>query len=281
MKLSTFCRIPARRIAKTGICTLSVLLGTGLFVSAQTVTDRFAPLPAGAVRLTNFLENDIRNSIEHWNKGELPYREFVEFFRSQAAPQFALGEMWGKAVRSGCMFYRYTQDPELKSILKATVEDLLSVQNPNGSISCTPEEQQPGGENGDLWERKYVMLGLDEYYRWVEQNPAVLEALKKHADCLIAQIGHAPKTEIVDLGWSATNIGHEACHIESSTLQEPFMRLYNWTGEQRYLDFASYIVESGGTKHFDLIQQACDNTLPYKMSGHYPKAYEMMSYALG
>lgn len=121
------------------------------------------------------------------------------------------------------------------------------------------------------------MLGLDEYYRWVEQNPAVLEALKKHADCLIAQIGHAPKTEIVDLGWSATNIGHEACHIESSTLLEPFMRLYNWTGEQRYLDFASYIVESGGTKHFDLIQQACDNTLPYKMSGHYPKAYEMMS----
>ena len=160
------------------------------------------------------------------------------------------------------MFYRYTQGPELKSILKATVEDLLSVQNPNGSIACTPEEQQPGGENGDLWERKYVMLGLDEYYRWVEQNPAVLEALKKHADCLIAQIGHAPKTEIVDLGWSATNIGHEACHIESSTLLEPFMRLYNWTGEQRYLDFASYIVESGGTKHFDLIQQACDNTLP-------------------
>lgn len=152
--------------------------GNGTFRIGANRYDRFAPLPAGAVRLTNFLENDIRNSIEHWNKGELPYREFVEFFRSQAAPQFALGEMWGKAVRSGCMFYRYTQGPELKSILKATVEDLLSVQNPNGSISCTPEEQQPGGENGDLWERKYVMLGLDEYYRWVEQNPAVLEALK-------------------------------------------------------------------------------------------------------
>lgn len=45
MKLSTFCRIPARRIAKTGICTLSVLLGNGPFVSAQTVTERFAPLP--------------------------------------------------------------------------------------------------------------------------------------------------------------------------------------------------------------------------------------------
>ena len=182
---------------------------------------RFAPLPAGAVRLTNFLENDIRNSIEHWNKGELPYREFVEFFRSQAAPQFALGEMWAKRCARAACFTDTPRTRNSKSILKATVEDLLSVQNPNGSISCTPEEQQPGGENGDLWERKYVMLGLDEYYRWVEQNPAVLEALKKHADCLIAQIGHAPKTEIVDLGWSATNIGHEACHIESSTLLEP------------------------------------------------------------
>ena len=121
------------------------------------------------------------------------------------------------------------------------------------------------------------MLGLEEYYQWVNPDSTVLNALKKHADCIIDQVGHAPKKEIVDLGWSATNIGYEPCHIESSTLLEPFMRLYNWTGEQRYLDFARYIVESGGTKHFDLIQQAYDNTDPYLMSGHYPKAYEMMS----
>ena len=112
MKLSTFCRIPARRIAKTGICTLSVLLGTGLFVSAQTVTDRFAPLPAGAVRLTNFLENDIRNSIEHWNKGELPYREFVEFFRSQAAPNSPSAKCGAKrCARAAC----FTDTPRTRN----------------------------------------------------------------------------------------------------------------------------------------------------------------------
>lgn len=244
--------------------------------SVQT-TDKEIPLPPNSIQLTGHLEGYIQNSIANWNKGRLPYNEFVNFFRTHAAPQFALGEMWGKAVRSGSMFYRYTKDPELKTILDNTVQDLLSTQNENGSISCTPVDQQPGSENGDLWERKYVMLGLEEYYQWVNPDSAVLNALKKHADCIIDQVGHAPKKEIVDLGWSATNIGYEPCHIESSTLLEPFMRLYNWTGEQRYLDFARYIVESGGTKHFDLIQQAYDNTDPYLMSGHYPKAYEMMS----
>lgn len=262
-------------------CCLLPIAGLMLSCGGDTTTvqtmDKEIPLPPHSIQLTGHLEGYIQNSIANWNKGRLPYHEFVNFFRTQAAPQFALGEMWGKAVRSGCMFYRYTQDPELKEILDNTVQDLLSTQNENGSISCTPVDQQPGGVNGDLWERKYVMLGLEEYYQWVNQDSTVLEALKKHADCIIDQIGHAPKTEIVDLGWSATNIGYEPCHIESSTLLEPFMRLYNWTGEQRYLDFARYIVESGGTKHFDLIQQAYDNTDPYLMSGHYPKAYEMMS----
>lgn len=262
-------------------CCLLPIAGLMLSCGGDTTTvqtmDKEIPLPPNSIQLTGHLEGYIQNSIANWNKGRLPYHEFVNFFRTQAAPQFALGEMWGKAVRSGCMFYRYTADPELKTILDNTVQDLLSTQNENGSISCTPVDQQPGGVNGDLWERKYVMLGLEEYYQWVNQDSTVLEALKKHADCIIDQIGHAPKTEIVDLGWSATNIGYEPCHIESSTLLEPFMRLYNWTGEQRYLDFARYIVESGGTKHFDLIQQAYDNTDPYLMSGHYPKAYEMMS----
>jgi DUF1680 family protein len=185
--------------------------------------------------------------------------------------------MWGKAVRSGCMFYRYTQDAELKRILDETVKDMLTAQRPNGSISCTAEKDQPGSENGDLWERKYVMLGMEEYYDWVNPDPAVLESLIRQADCIIAQVGKAPKKEIVDLGWSATNIGHEPCHIESGTLLEPFMRLYNRTGRQRFLDFATYIVESGGTKHYNLFEKALDNVEPHRMAGHYPKAYEMMS----
>ena len=91
----------------------------------KRVDDVFTPLPAGSVELTNYLENDIRNSIQHWQKEAVPYPRLVEFFRS-GHPKFALGEMWGKAVRSGSMFYRYRADEELRQILAATVADLLS-----------------------------------------------------------------------------------------------------------------------------------------------------------
>ena len=75
---------------------------------------------------------------------------------------------------------------------------------------------------------------------------------------------------ITSLGWSPN-------HIESSTLLEPFMRLYNRTGEKRYLDFARYIVSTGGSEGYDIFRQAYDNVPPHEMGGPYPKAYEMMS----
>lgn len=259
-----------RQIVKNGICTVSLLLAGNAGLLAKPVADQFTPLPAGSVQLTNFLENDIQNSIVHWNKGVVPYAKFVNFFRN-GRHQFALGEMWGKGVRSGCMFYRYTHDPELKKILQATVEDLLTTQRENGSFSCVTVDKQPDGPGGDLWERKYVLLGLDEYYQQVEADPAVLKAMKDQADCIIAQIGEAPKVSITELGWSPN-------HIESCTLLEPFMRLYKLTNQPCYLDFAKYIVEvSGGSKGYNIFQQASDNVEPHKMGGPYPKAYEMMS----
>ena len=254
----------ARRILFAGVSLLCVVPAF-----SQTVHDAIRPLPAGAVRLDGFFENDIRNSIDHWNKGVVPYAAMVDFFRNGRS-QFALGEMWGKAVRSGCMFYRYTADPELKEILSQTVKDLLSTVRPNGSISCVPPEKQPDGPGGDLWERKYVLLGLDRYYDLVEADPAVLRAMTDQADCIIEQVGEPPKVPITSLGWSPN-------HIESSTLLEPFMRLYNRTGEKRYLDFARYIVSTGGSEGYDIFRQAYDNVPPHEMGGPYPKAYEMMS----
>jgi DUF1680 family protein len=233
-------------------------------------TDQFTPLEANSIHFTGYFEDYIQNSISHWNKGVVPYAGFVEKFRS-GREFFAQGEMWGKAMRSGCMFYRYTQDPELKKILQASVNDLLSTTRENGSISCSPVSQQPDGPGGDLWERKYVLLGLNEYYMQVEKDPRVLKAMIDEAGCLIDQIGPQPKVPITDQGWSPN-------HIESSTVLEPIMRLYNLTKDQKYLDFARYIVEvGGGAKGYQIIEDAFKNIVPEKIGGVYPKAYEMMS----
>jgi DUF1680 family protein len=235
-----------------------------------TVEDQFTPLPAGAVRLDGCLEGYIDNSTAHWNNGVVPYAGFVQMFRT-GRHKFAQGEMWGKAVRSGAMFYRYRHDPELKAILKKTVADLLSTRRANGSISCSEIARQPDSSGGDLWERKYVLLGLDEYYEQVERDPQVLQAMIDLADCTLQQIGPPPKIRIVDQGWSPN-------HIESSTILEPMMRLYKLTGYQRYLDFSRYIVEDeGGAKGYKIIEDAFNNKDPEQIGGPYPKAYEMLS----
>ena len=234
------------------------------------VSDQFTPLAANSICFNGYLEDYIQNSIVNWNKGVVPYSAFVEKFRTGRS-FFAQGEMWGKAVRSGCMFYRYTRDPELKKILKTTVADLLTTKRSNGTISCSDVSKQPDGPGGDLWERKYVLLGLDEYYIQVEKDPKVLQAMIDQADGIITQIGPAPKIRIVDQGWSPN-------HIESSTVLEPIIRLYKLTGYKRYLDFARYIVEiEGGAKGFNVIEEAFNNKAPEQIGGVYPKAYEMMS----
>jgi DUF1680 family protein len=249
---------------------LIIFILTAASCNDPQVKDQFVPLPANAIHFQGYLENDIQRSLENWIKGVVPYDSLVEVFRSGRA-FFAQGEMWGKAVRSGCMFYRYTQDPDLKKILDATVSDLLTTVRENGSISCSEIDQQPDGPGGDPWERKYVLLGLHGYYTHVRQDPAVLQAMLDQADCIVAQIGPPPKTRIVDLGWSPN-------HIESSTLLEPMMRLYNMTGKRAYLDFARYIVEEeGGALGHNIIEDAFQNEDPVNIGGDYPKAYEMMS----
>ena len=269
-KQKGFRDIPNTTGGSIKVIVLMTCLNLLSYVTFAQVKDAFIPLPENAIHLNGFLENDIQNSIAHWNKGVVPYAGFVKTFRN-GRTFFAQGEMWGKAVRSGSMLYRYTQDPELKKMLKATVTDLLTTKRANGSISASEIAKQPDGPGGDLWERKYVLLGLDGYYMQVSKDPEVLKAMVDQADALIAQIGPAPKVRIIDQGWSPN-------HLESSTVLEPIMRLYKLTGYKRYLDFAKYIVEvEGGAKGFDVIKLAFENTDPYKIGGSYPKAYEMMS----
>lgn len=60
-----------------GLVFLS-LLSCSKQKNREVIEDVFYPLPAGAVKLDGFFEDYIQNSIEHWNKGDLPYDQFVD-----------------------------------------------------------------------------------------------------------------------------------------------------------------------------------------------------------
>ncbi len=182
-------------------------------------------------------------------------------------------EYWGKMMRGGALTYAYTQNPELYAVLEQTVREMLTVQDTDGRFSTYSKEKEFG--SWDLWGRKYILLGM-QYFIEICYDDAlkaeITSAMCRHADYIISRIGRAEegKRPITQAGfdpWQGLN---------SSSILEPFVRLYNLTGDKRYLDFAIYIVENGGIENGDIFELAYEGRLyPYQ----YPvvKAYEMMS----
>ena len=181
------------------------------------------------------------------------------------------GEYWGKMMRGGCITYQYTKDAELFDVLKEATLAMLKTQDELGRYSTYSIE---GEFNGwDMWARKYVILGFLHFHEINTDdklNEQIVESVKKHVDYIISKIGNTEgKTKITDTSWIWGA-------INSSSILEPVVRLYNLTNEQRYLDFATYIVDEGGSRDGNIFELAYENKLlPYQ----YPvvKAYEMMS----
>lgn len=181
------------------------------------------------------------------------------------------GEYWGKMMRGASLTYRATKNEKLYAILVDTVKDMLTTQDEYGRFATYTVEKE--FHAWDMWSRKYVMLGMI-YFLDICKSKAlskkIITALKKHANYIVKRVGKGRgKKSIFD---TSENIGS----MNSCSILEPFVKLYCLTGEQRYLDFATYLVDGGLCKDASLIDLALKGEIyPYQ----YPqtKAYEMMS----
>lgn len=237
--------------------------------------DVFRPLADGSFTYDGFADDNIR-LIESWQlKDAALWRILVEQFRNGLDNKRARwrSEYWGKLMRGAAMTYSYTLDGELYAILEETVKDLLTVQDELGRITSYDTEHEFTG--WDIWGRKYVLLGLQHFMeisKNEELNATITKAMMAHADYIIEKIGPGISQTMLD-----DTSGHWLA-MNSHSILEPMVRLYNLTGESRYLDFAAYIVDNGGVGGEDnnIFELALKNEIaPYQ----YPtnKAYEMMS----
>lgn len=199
----------------------------------------------------------------------------ADYFRKKL-DVFAAGEFYGKIMRAACLICKYTGDKRLRKVVDAAAADMMSIQGIDGEISTAPKQKQPNGSYGsDLWERKYVLLGLWEYYS-AFGGEDVLECMKKLALYTASQVGDPPKTPVTETGWAF-------CGIESSSILEPIMKLYNLTGEKRIFDLAKHIVNSGFCKRQNVIDAILSGVFPKDIGNNgvpeqsIAKAYEMMS----
>ncbi len=221
----------------------------------------------------------IDSSIAFVNEMQLKDKELWKTFANQynihpdAEDKGWRGEYWGKMMRGACLTYMYTGDKELYDILQYAVEALLETQDEYGRFSTYPIDNEFCG--WDMWCRKYVLTGLQHFYKICKDNSLkekIVTAMRRHADYICDKIGEGKldirKTSQI---WGGVN---------SCSILEPIVELYKMTEEQKYLDFAKYIVSSGGCIDGNLLEYAAkENCYPYQ----YPevKAYETMSFFEG
>lgn len=202
------------------------------------------------------------------------WAKFVDLFRSQpdAENQGWRGEYWGKMMRGGALVYAYTQDEELYNVLTESVRDMLTVAEPDGRVSTYIREEE--FDAWDLWCRKYVILAC-EYYLDICKDASlkdeILHFICRAADYIIAHIGPGEGQQGICDAKHGSWLG-----LNSSSILEPMVRLYRLTGDQKYLDFSTYIIREGGAKGVPVFRLAFENQLyPYQYG--VPKAYEMTS----
>jgi DUF1680 family protein len=250
-------------------------------------TDKFYILPPGSVRFPadSIFDKKLR-LVESGLLKTLDFRALSGFYREKRN-QFAAGEFWGKIMRASAVIYGYTRDGWLLDKMRAAVDDIIAIQGPDGEISTAPRSEQPNGSSGaDLWERKYVMLGLLGYhdvvkasdFSWAEAEcERVKKALFALLDYTISQVGEGEgRRDILSTGWAF-------CGIESSSILEPVVRTYGLSGDPRHLQFAEYIVRRGGCGRENMFEAIRSGKSPYLIGNNgnpkesIAKAYEMMS----
>ena len=156
--------------------------------------------------------------------------------------------------------YSYTQNGQLYDILTQTVSDMMESADPDGRISSYGRDHEFDG--WDIWSRKYVLLGM-QYFHEICKDAAFAErivaSMCAQTDYIIGKIGDGPDKMPITAAtrhWRGLN---------SSSLLEPVVRLYRLTGKQKYLDFAEYIVDCGGTDVENIFDLAyADELAPYQ-----------------
>lgn len=239
------------------------------------MNNKYTFLPIGSISYEGIISSLMTFINREQLLNEKLWDKFVKVFKYQEDNSDLAwrSEYWGKMMRGACLCYQYQNSQQLYKVLEKTVKDLLNTQDRLGRISSYKVKNEFQG--WDMWGRKYVITGLLHFLEITKDQKLkakIIEALKKHVDYIIKQIG---KNKI-----NITKTSNFWLGVNSSSILEPIVSLYRLTHEKRYLEFGKYIVSTGGVNKGNLIKDANNNKLlPYQYSVN--KAYETMSFFEG
>ena len=238
---------------------------------ADAVTDAFVPADISAARYDGYLGERITNNAEH-RLLTINLDDLLNPYVHRPGPHAWAGEHIGKFLHAACLEWERTGDPRMKQRIDYAARTLISTQLPDGYLGTYSDDKR--WTSWDVWSHKYNLIGLLEYHH-ATGDPAALQACRKMGDLLCNTFGDedANKRDILKSG---THKG-----MAATSVLEPMVMLYRYTGEKRYLDFCRYVVRSWDNpprnpKILDtLIEGGSVRTIADA------KAYEMMSNLVG
>lgn len=180
------------------------------------------------------------------------------------------GEHIGKYLETASNVWKNTGDSRLKTQLDRLMIQLVYSQLPDGYLGTyTPVEYWT---SWDVWSHKYNLYGLLAYYKTTGYRPA-LDACIKMGDLLCTTFGNKPGQ--LDIILSGTHVG-----MASTSVLDPMVELYKYTGDKKYLDFCYYILDAWEQDNGPKIISSLLTTGNVTRVGN-GKTYEMLSNFVG
>uniref|UniRef100_UPI004029E2B5 glycoside hydrolase family 127 protein n=1 Tax=Candidatus Cryptobacteroides bacterium TaxID=3085639 RepID=UPI004029E2B5 len=255
------------------LSTLFAIFACSICAGGNIGRAKTAELKVKSVKINGYVGGRIDDCISH-RVMEQDVDALVEPFRHRTETWRWQSEFWGKWTLGAIETYRYTGNAALYEKIAASVGQIIETQSPDGYIgNYAPEAQL---KDWDIWGRKYTMLGLLSWYE-LSGDTRALSAASRVADHLISQL-KSKNAKIVKCGLYRG--------MASSSVLEPIMKLYNISGDKRYLDFATDIVSQWESPDGPKLVSRSD--VPVALRFPHPdtkwfsyengaKAYEMMS----
>jgi len=207
----------------------------------------------------------------------------TEPFRHRSENRLWQTEFWGKYMHAAAPLAKMSGSTALRQAIDRSAADIVATQDADGYIgNYSPTNRADIG--WDIWGHKYTLMGLLLHYE-ATGNAKSLQSARRLADYLLGRFGSGKP----NLSETGSYVG-----LPSLSVLEPIVRLYRATKDDKYLQFANYIVsqmEGDGPRALRLIGDAlagvevadrtawANDVVGRRVEGLNPglKAYEMMS----